>query len=165
VGHRRGPICRHRDRRAGAAPWDATGEATLALRYCPLPWCPPQHRKAEGWPAVVLWAVQVCDVEPPAAVEPIEWLRLTTGAVETVDDAIERVQWYSCRWGIEGGHRIVQSGCRLEARQGETAERRKRCLALYSVLAWRIFYATMLARVVPEAPWSVLWEPDEWQAL
>jgi hypothetical protein len=32
-------------------------------------------------------------------------------------------------------------------------------------LAWRIFYATMMARVVPEAPCSVLLEPDEWQAL
>ena len=31
----------------------------------------------------------------------MEWLLLTTVAVETVDDAIERVQWYACRWGIE----------------------------------------------------------------
>jgi len=75
--------------------------ATLALRYCPLTLYPPQHRKAEGLPAVWLWAVQVSEVEPPADVGPIEWLLLTTVAVETVDDAIERVQWYSCRWGIE----------------------------------------------------------------
>jgi len=140
-------------------------EATLALRYCPLTLCPPQHRKAEGLPAVSLWAVQVREVEAPAEVEPIEWLLLTTVAVDTIDDAIERVQWYSCRWGIEVWHRILKSGCRLEARQFATAQRLQRCLALYSVLAWRIFYATMLARVVPEAPCSVLLEPDEWQAL
>jgi len=140
-------------------------EATLALRYCPLTLCPPQHRKAEGVPALTLWAVQVCEVEPPAEVEPIEWLLFTTVAVETVDDAIERVQWYSCRWGIEVWHRILKSGCRLEARQFQKAERLRRALALYSVLAWRIFYATMLARTVPDAPCSVLLEPDEWQAL
>ena len=70
-----------------------------------------------------LWGVQVCEVEPPAEAEPIEWLLLTTVAVETVDDAIARVQWYSCRWGIEVWHRIVQSGCRLEARQFPKAER------------------------------------------
>jgi Transposase DNA-binding/Transposase Tn5 dimerisation domain len=140
-------------------------EATLALRYCPLTFCPPQHRKAEGLPAVGLWAVQVCEVDPPAEGEPIEWLLLTTVAVETVDDAIERVQWYACRWGIEVWHRIVKSGCHLEARQFQTAERLRRALALYSVLAWRIFYATMLARAVPEAPCRVLLEPDEWQAL
>ena len=57
-------------------------EATLALRYCPLTLCPPQHRKAEGLPAVTLWAVQVSEVEPPAETGPIEWLLLTTVAVE-----------------------------------------------------------------------------------
>jgi len=114
-------------------------EATLALRYGPLTLCPPQHRKAEGLPAVSLWAVQVREVEAPAEVEPIEWLLLTTVAVDTIDDAIERVQWYSCRWGIEVWHRILKSGCRLEARQFATAQRLQRCLALYSVLAWRIF--------------------------
>jgi len=71
-------------------------KATLALRSCPLTLCPPRHRKAEGLPAVSLWAVQVREVRPPAEVEAIEWLLLTTVAVETVDDAIERVQWYSC---------------------------------------------------------------------
>ena len=62
---------------------------------------PPQHRKAEHLPAVALWAVQVREVEPPAEGEPSEWLLLTTVAVQTVDDAIERVTWYACRWGIE----------------------------------------------------------------
>lgn len=140
-------------------------EATLALRYGCLTLRPPRHRRAEGLPDVTLWAVLVYEVTPPPEVEPIEWLLLTTVAVESVDDAIERVQWYSCRWGIEVWHRILKSGCRLEARQFETAERLRRCLALYSVLAWRIFYATMLARSVPEAPCNVLLEPDEWQAL
>src|SRR6516162_8676248 len=68
-----------------------------------------------------LWAVQVQEVDPPTDVTPIEWLLLTTGAVETVDDAIERVQWYSCRWGIEVWHRILKSGCHLEARQFQQA--------------------------------------------
>jgi hypothetical protein len=114
-------------------------KATLALRYGPVTLCPPQHRKAEGVPAITLWAVQVCEVEPPAEVEPIEWLLFTTVAVETADDAIERVQWYSCRWGIEVWHRILQSECHLEARQCQKAERSRRALALSSVLAWRIF--------------------------
>jgi Transposase DNA-binding/Transposase Tn5 dimerisation domain len=154
-------LCLHVPRR-GPQP---AREATLALRYCPVTLRPPQHRKAEGFPTVTLWAVQVCEVEPPAEVEPIEWLLLTTVAVETTDDAIERAQWYSCRWGIEVWHRILKSGCHLEARQFQKAERLRRALALYSVLAWRIFYATMLARAVPDAPCSVLLEPDEWQAL
>jgi hypothetical protein len=109
--------------------------------------------------------MQVCEVEPPAEAEPLEWLLLTTVAVENVDEATERVQWYSCRWGIAVWHRIVKSGCRLEARQFQTAEPLHRALALYSVLAWRIFSATMLARAVPDVPCRVLLEPDEWHAL
>jgi hypothetical protein len=140
-------------------------DATLALRFCPLTLRPPRHRKAEGLAAVALWAVQVHEVEPPAGVEPIEWLLLTTVAVQTVADAIERIAWYACRWGIEVWHRMLKSGCRIEARQLATAERLQRCLTLYSVIAWRVFYATMLARAVPEMPCSVLLEIEEWQAL
>ena len=112
----------------------------------------------------MIWAVQVYEDAPPAEVEPIEWLLLTTVAVETIPDAIERVAWYVCRWGIEVWHRILKSGCRIEERQLETAARLQRCLALYSVIAWRIFYATMLARAVPDVPCSVLLALEEWQA-
>src|SRR5262249_41263894 len=73
-------------------------EATLALRFGALTLAAPRHRQREGLPAVVLWAVQVVESEPPAEVEPIEWLLLTTVAVHTVADARERVQWYACRW-------------------------------------------------------------------
>lgn len=140
-------------------------DATLALRFCTLMLRPPRHRQREGLPVVTLWAVQVQEVEPPADVTPIEWLLLTTVAVDTVDNATQCVQWYSCRWGIEVWHRILKSGCRIEARQLASGERLQRCLTLYSVIAWRIFYATMLARAVPDMPCSVLLDLDEWQAL
>jgi hypothetical protein len=39
--------------------------------------------------------------QPPAGGEPIEWVLLTTCAVHTTADAVERVDWYACRWGIE----------------------------------------------------------------
>jgi hypothetical protein len=78
---------------------------------------------------------------------------------------LERLGWYACRWGIEVWHKILKSGCRIEARQLETAARLVRCLTLYSVIAWRIMYATMLARAAPELPCTVLLDDDEWQAL
>lgn len=143
----------------------AARDAILALRFCPLTLRPPRHRQREGLPVVTLWAVQVQEIEAPADIEPIEWLLLTTVGVDTVDDATERVQWYSCRWGIEVWQRILKSGCRIEARQLASGERLQRCLTLYSVIAWRIFYATMLARAVPDLPCSVLLDLDEWQAL
>jgi hypothetical protein len=140
-------------------------EATLARRFCPLTLCPPRHRQSEGLPSVALWAVQVRESDPPMDVKPIAWLLLTTVEVRTAADAIARVTWYACRWGIAVWHRILKSGCRIEARQLATGERLQRCLTLYRVIAWRVFYATMLARAVPEMPCSVLLEIEEWQAL
>jgi Transposase DNA-binding/Transposase Tn5 dimerisation domain len=140
-------------------------QARLALRFCPLTLRPPRHRKREGLPAVALWAVQVAEAGPPTDAEPTAWLLLTTAAVHTVEDAIARVEWYACRWGVEVWHRILNSGCRLEARQLGTAERLQRSLTLYSVIAWRVFYATMLARAIPALPCHVLLEVEEWQAL
>ena len=90
---------------------------------------------------------------------------LTTCAVRTPEEAVERVDWYACRWGIEVWHKVLKSGCRIEARQLETADQLQRCLAVYSVIAWRIFYATMLSRAMPDAPCTALLEPEEWQAL
>jgi hypothetical protein len=84
--------------RRGAQP---AREATLALRFCPLTLWPPRHRKREGLSEVALWVVQVVAIDPSADVAPIEWMLLTTVAVHSVADAIERVEWYGCRWGIE----------------------------------------------------------------
>ena len=148
--------------RRGAQP---ARDAPLALRFCPLTLCPPRQRQAEGLLAAVLWAVQVREVEPPAAGQPREWRLVTTVAVASVDDARERVQWYACRWGLEVWHRIVTSGCRIEARPLATDERVERCLTLDSVLAWRVLYAIMLARAVPAIPCDVRLDIEEWQAL
>jgi len=47
----------------------------------------------------------------------------------------------------------------------ETAARLRRCLPLYSVIAWRLLYATLLSRAMPDAPCTALLELEEWQAL
>jgi hypothetical protein len=139
--------------------------ATLTVQWQAVTLQPPRHRRAEGLPAVRVWAVLARESTPPPGLEPLEWLLLTTVLIHDSADALERLDWYTCRWGIEVWHKVLKSGCQLEARQLETADRLKRCLALYSVIAWRIIYGTMLARAVPEAPCTVLLDDAEWQAL
>ena len=139
--------------------------ATVAVRCQAVTVRPPRKRAREGLAAVRLWAVWVVEEQVPGGTEPIEWLLLTTCPVRTAADAEERVAWYACRWGIEVWHKVLKSGCRIEARQLATAARLERCLAVYSVIAWRVVQATMLARAVPELPCTALLEADEWQAL
>jgi len=139
--------------------------AVLTLRFGPVMLCPPSHRRAERLPSVSVWAVQVVEEHPPAGVEPLEWLLLTTRPVPSCAAAQECVEWYTCRFGIEVWHKVLKSGCRIEARQLESAARLQRCLTLFSVIAWRIVYATMLSRTLPTLPCTVLLALEEWQAL
>ncbi len=139
--------------------------ATLTIRWVRVTLCPPRHRAAEHLPSVPVWVVWATEAAPPPDVTPLDWRLLTTGPVTDATDAVERVDWYACRWGIEVWHKVLKSGCRIEARQLATADHLHRSLALYSVIAWRLLYATLLSRTLPDAPCTVLLEPDEWQAL
>lgn len=140
-------------------------DATLSVRWQQLRLRPPNSRTKEKLASITIWAVWACETHPPPGVEPIEWLLLTTMPITSTDEALSRLAWYAARWGIEVWHKVLKSGCRIEDKQLETAERLKRCLALYSVIAWRILYATMLARVVPDLACTVVLDEDEWQAL
>lgn len=140
-------------------------EAHLSVRHCPVVLRPPKHRTAERLPTQAVWAVLAREEEPPAGQDPLRWLLLTTCPVTSATDALERVDWYACRWGIELLHKVLKSGCRIEIKQLETADRLIRCLAMYSVVAWRVLYAVMLARAVPDASCLALLDAAEWQAL
>jgi hypothetical protein len=126
---------------------------------------PPLSRAKEKLAQVTVWAVLATEITPDPNLPMVEWLLLTTIPVQNAQDALKCLEWYSCRWGIETWHKVLKSGCRIEARQLETADRLKRCLTLYSVIAWRVLYATMLSRAVPDLPCSVLLDEPEWQAL
>lgn len=143
----------------------AARQATLTIRYCKVTLCPPRYRANEGLPSVEIWVVWAVEENPKKGVEPIAWLLLTTCPINSVKAALQTLDFYACRWGIEILHKVLKSGCKIEARQLETADRIKRCLSVYSVIAWRILYATMLVRCVPDAPCTALLDPDEWQAL
>ena len=151
----------HMSARAG----QGARNASLSVRWRQVTLRPPNRRAKEHLPNVTVWAVWAIETAPPPGVEAVEWLLLTTVPIRTTDDALERLGWYAVRWGIEVWHKVLKSGCQIEGRQLETAERLKRCLTLYSVIAWRILYATMLARAVPNLPCTVLLDDAEWQGL
>lgn len=140
-------------------------QATLTLRYCKVTLCAPQYRASEHLPPVDIWVVWAVEDHPQKDVEPITWLLLTTCVIDTVNAALMCLDWYTCRWGIEILHKVLKSGCQIEARQLESSDRIKRCLSVYSVIAWRILFATMLSRSIPNAPCTALLDPNEWQAL
>jgi hypothetical protein len=149
----------------GARAGQVARDATLTVRWRQVTLRPPNSREKEKLPNITVWAVWACERNPPAGVEAVEWLLLTTVPLTSTEDALEILEWYAARWGIEVWHKVLKSGCRIEDRQLEAADRLIRCLTLYSVIAWRILYATMLARAAPDVPCTVLLDADEWQGL
>ena len=122
----------------GARAGQAARDATLSVRWRQITLRPPNSRTTDKLPTITVWAVWAVETEPPPGLEAVEWLLLTTVPISRLDAALERLEWYACSWGSAVWHKLLTSGCRIEQRQVETAARLKRCLTLYSGIAWRI---------------------------
>ena len=138
-------------------------QACMELRFASLELKPPKRKRE--LPGVQLWAVWTREVDPPAGVKPLEWMLLSSVAVDTLEQARERLAWYAARWQIEVYHRTLKSGCRIEERQLGSATRLEACLAIDLVVAWRIFHLVKLGREIPEMPCTVFFEDAEWKGL
>lgn len=139
-------------------------EATVAVRHTSLTLRPPPHLRTQLKP-LSLYSVFVQEVDPPVDVEPLCWLLLTTLPTAALDDAVERIQWYCQRWQIEIWHKILKSGCRIEQAQLASQQRLMPMIALFSIIAWRLFWITFLARTAPDAPASTMLVSHELDAL
>jgi len=139
-------------------------DTILDVRFAKVELQPPNRLKRHG--PIRAWAVYVREQRQYVADDsPIEWLLLTTVEVRTFEDAQQRVQWYGRRWGIEVYHRTLKSGCRIEDRYLDPASGLKACIGIDMVVAWRVFHLTMLSRETPDAPCTVFFTDEEWQAL
>jgi hypothetical protein len=137
--------------------------AKIAIRYARVVLRPPARSKLQPVP---IWAVYAREEDCGSAVKtPIEWMLLTTVPVAHFDDAIERLNWYTQRWGIELFHRILKSGCRIEDRLLDDIASIKNALALDLIVAWRIQLLMKASRETPDAPCTDLLEDDEWRLL
>lgn len=138
--------------------------ARLTLRCTKVRLCPAQAR-ASRLPEIDVFAIHAIEDAPPDGVEPLEWMLLNSVPTTTLDEVLERLAWYARRWTIETWHRVLKSGCQIEARQFGNLDRFVRATALFAVLAWRILYASLLARADAELSCEVLLQSFEWQAL
>jgi len=137
--------------------------ASLAVHYAKVTLRSP---KGKDLPPVQIWAVYAVEHDPgPEVSSPLEWMLMTTVPVGSFEDACQRLRWYTLRWGIEVYHRTLKSGCRIEDRRLEEADRIEACLAIDMVVAWRVLLMTKQGRETPDIPCDVYLSQDEWQAL
>ena len=141
----------------------APREARLEVRFGKVKLTPPS-RKLQ-FKELDITAIMAQEIDCPPGIEPLQWMLLTTMAVQNFDEAVEKLGWYAKRWGIEVYHRTLKSGCKIEERQLGSADRIEACLAIDMVVAWRILHLTKLGRETPDVPCSVFFEQAEWKAL
>ena len=141
--------------------------ATLALRFTPITLFPPQTiPRSQAWAVPLqLWVVLAQEVNPPADVEPITWLLLTTLPVRDFAAGRQMIAYYTRRWVIEEMHLVLKSGLGAERLQCDDAHTLKNSLALLYVVGWKVLHLRDVARCLPEAPAEDVMDADELAVL
>ena len=84
--------------------------------------------------------------------EKIQWFLYTDIEINSVEDAIKVVQYYSLRWTIEIYHKILKTGLKAENLQLETAHAIFAAISIMSIVGLRILDLRERLRMNPEAP-------------
>jgi hypothetical protein len=143
--------------------------ATLELRFAevhmPLPsvmtpWL-REHRPAKP---LQLWVVELREPHPPSGVQPLCWVLYTMERVTDLAAAHTVIAWYERRPTIEDYHKALKTGCRVERRYYETAERLERVTGLLSVVAVSLLQLKTAAEKTPDRP-AVEVAPAQWVRL
>ena len=127
-------------------------QAQVVISYGALRLLPPEEQQANYPHPLVGWVVPVWEPQPPAGVEPLEWVLLTSLPIQTLEQAWERGDWYRVRWIVEDYHQGLKTGCRIEQRQVQSYEGLRRLLGLLAPNAVRLLQLRAAARESPQQP-------------
>ncbi len=84
--------------------------------------------------------------------EGIEWILYSSILVNSTEEAIEKIRWYSNRWIIEEYHKCLKTGCRIESSQLEAERRIEALVGILGVIAILMLQLRNIARAQPEIP-------------
>ena len=142
--------------------------AILTIKFGSFVFNPPrnniQYRHSQP-PNLAMCAVYAYEVNPPENEEAVEWMLLTNLPITNFQEACEKVHWYCLRWRIEMYFKVLKSGFKVEDCRLATADRLMRYLAVMSVVAWRLFMITLIARTEPDTPCTEFLSDPEWKIL
>jgi hypothetical protein len=143
-----------------------TIKVQLEVRFRGLTVRPPVG-KQKRYPALSLTVIHARETDPPQdrRDEPIEWKLLSDLPVGDLKEATEKLDWYAKRWKIEIFHKVLKSGCRAEDAKLRTAQRLINLLAIYCIVAWRVFWMCMINRTSPGASATLVFTDTEMKLL
>lgn len=123
--------------------------------------------KAQAPSAIRMSVVEVVEHRSPkgaVGVAPLRWVLLTSEGVDTADQARQVATDYARRPLIEDYHKALKTGCHVEERQYQSAQRLERVTAVLSVAAVRLMTLRNVSRAEPDRPAKEI-APREWIAM
>lgn len=84
--------------------------------------------------------------------EGLEWILYSSMAINTLEEAIEKIRWYAKRWIIEEYHKCLKTGCRIESSQLESSKGLENLLAILGIIAILMLQLRNMARENIELP-------------
>lgn len=141
-----------------------SSQATLEIRYRRILVNPPigKHKR---YPTLSLTVIYAQERGKAKDRDPINWKLVTDLPVTNRYEAIEKLDWYSMRWKIETFHKVMKSGCKAEESKLRTAERLTNLMAIFCIIAWRVFWLCMINRISPDSTAKTVFTETEMRLL
>jgi Transposase Tn5 dimerisation domain len=138
-------------------------QAKVQLAACPAWVEPPKPSpKRRGYREVAVWVIRVWEESPPAGVEALEWVLLSTLPARTEQELLTRRDWYAWRWPIaEDYHQAEKTGCGEERVRFQDGHSLRAALAILAVVAVRLVQLRQAARACPHEAASAVATPGE----
>jgi Transposase DNA-binding/Transposase DDE domain len=125
--------------------------AKLAVRATRARIARPNYDR-DSAPSLEVNVVYVREVDPPADVEPVSWVLITTEPVDTPAQLRHVLEIYRARWMIEELFKALKTGCAFEKRQLESYETLTNALGIFLPIAWHLLLLRHQARSSPHEP-------------
>jgi transposase-like protein/transposase Tn5 family protein len=116
-------------------------------------------------PDLKMNAIYVLEENPPKGEKPLEWMLLTNLPVANLEQAYEKIKWYCLRWRIEMFFKVLKSGFNVENCRLGYANRLIKYLTVMTIVAWRLFMVTLIARTDPNTSCKGFLTDIEWKVL
>jgi hypothetical protein len=126
--------------------------ARVVLSWSVLEIPPPLQAPPEvrANPPISAWVVRAWEPDPPADVEPLEWILITSLPVQSLADAQEKVFWYSLRWLCEDFHQCLKTGCKIEESQLDDGADLQKLLGFSAPIAVHLLQMRQMVRLLPD---------------
>ena len=139
--------------------------AETTIKSCRVRLNPPPRAVGKELYPIEVWAVYVCEPDPPEGKEALEWMLLTDLDAETFEKAEQVVEHYEQRWLIEDFHLVWKQGTKVEERRQQHAPNLEKVAVIAGFVAVRMLQMRSLAATEPDISCRHTLNDLEWICL